>query len=173
MKTGLNVIIYSFLLCVVATLFISINFIYKDLFKVKYEELPEINNVDVFDSELDNNGINEIIKVSKYKSHLGFQMNYEVDKFKISLQSDSSVFFYLKDNEDIYLRVEKLTNKDYYDSYNKKRIDEIVNGYKYQYQYLRKNKSYFKITIKNLNSEEYSYLDSRFNYMTNSFDILN
>lgn len=173
METGLKFILSFILLCVTATLFIAINFVYKDVFKVKYEELPEINNVEAFDDQLEYMGIIETIRVSKYNSHLGFQMNYEVDKFKISLQSDSSVFFYLKDNEDIYLRVEKLTNKDYYDSYNKKRIDEIVNGYKYQYQYLRKNKSYFKITIKNLNSEEYSYLDSRFNYMTNSFDILN
>lgn len=172
METGLKFILSSFLLCVTATLFIAINFIYKDVFKVEYNKYPEINNVEVFDEKLEYNGIMETIKFAKYKSHLGFQMNYELDKFEPSLQSDSSVYFYLKDNKDIYLKVEKLSRRDYYESYNRENSKKNNNDSIYKYDYLRNNKSYFKITIKNLDNQDYSYLNSKFEYMTNSFDIL-
>lgn len=173
METGLKFILSSILLCITATLFIAINFVYKDIFKVKYEELPEINNVEAFDDQLEYMGITETIRVSKYNSHLGFQMNYEVDKFNVSLQSNSSVYFYLLDNEDIYLRVEKLNKEEYYNSYNKGILEELNNSYKYKYKYLRNNKSYYKLTIKNFDSKDYDYLDLRFKYMSDSFDISN
>ena len=107
METGLKFILSFILLCVTATLFIAINFVYKDVFKVKYEELPEINNVEAFDS------------------------------------------------------------------YNKGILEELNNSYKYKYKYLRNNKSYYKLTIKNFDSKDYGYLDLRFKYMSDSFDILN
>ena len=172
METGLKFILSSFLLCVITTLLIAINFIYKDFFKVEYNKNPEIKNVEVFEEEFEYNGIIEKINVANYKSHLGFQMNYEVDKFKPSLKSDSSVYFYYKDNVDIYLKVEKLNRRDYYDSYNKDNSQKDNNDSIYQYDYLRSDKSYFKITSKNLDNQDYSYLNSRFEYMINSFYIL-
>ena len=99
-------------------------------------------------------------------------MNYELDKFKPSLKSDSSVYFYYKHNVDIYLKVEKLNRRDYYDSYNKDNSKNDNNDSIYQYDYLRSDKSYFKITFKNLDNQDYSYLNSRFEYMINSFYIL-
>lgn len=172
METGLKFILSSFLLCVITTLLIAINFIYKDFFEVEYNKNPEIKNVEVFEEEFEYNGIIEKIKVANYKSHFGFQMNYELDKFKPSLKSDSSVYFYYKDNVDIYLKVEKLNRRDYYDSYNKDNSQKDNNDSIYQYDYLRSDKSYFKITFKNLDNQDYSYLNSRFEYMINSFYIL-
>ena len=104
---------------------------------------------------------------------LSFTDLIELDKFNVSLQSNSSVYFYLLDNEDIYLRVEKLNKEEYYDSYNKGILEELNNSYKYKYKYLRNNKSYYKLTIKNFDSKDYGYLDLRFKYMSDSFDILN
>ncbi len=172
MKTGLKIIFSSLLICIIITLIIVINFLYGGIFKVNYNHQPEIQSVETFESKINIKGIDEIIKVSKYKSHLGFEINYEVDKFRVSLQSDASVYFYLRDNKEIYLRIEKVNEKDYYESYNMNIFNETINNFNYNYTYLKDNETYFKITIKNAVDSKYDDLNERFNYMVENFYII-
>lgn len=173
MKTGLSIILSSIILCVITTLFISINFIYDDAFKVKYKNIKEVSNIESFQTKIDYNGNTETINASIYKSHLGFQINYDVDKFDVSLKSNSSVYFYYIDNKEVYLKIEKMNKKEYYESYNNDNHEYSINGYNYNYKYLKNNKSYYKLTIKNLDSNNNTNLDARFSYMIETFYILN
>jgi hypothetical protein len=143
-----------------------------------------LNNVSVHDYNNDTNGTfekfndviyiegeEETINVAKYNSHLGFSINYDVDLFSLNVKNDSRIIISFKEDNTIYLSIEKLEKNDYLELYKKESISKEVDNYMYNYTYLRNNNSYYRLTTVVPNNSEYEDLYIRLNYMIDSFTI--
>lgn len=122
-------------------------------------------------------GMEETLNVKTYSSHKKFQMDYDIDYFS-PIKSDTSIIF--KDTKDlgIYIEVESLKEKDYFQEYNKYleteenyKDEKEVDGYTYEYKFLRANGVFLRVTKCLKDDSEFDGMNIRMNYMINSLYI--
>lgn len=172
MKNKKSSVFTIVVLIIVISLFIVINITYNKLNNIQISNKNNADNISYDATDIIViKGIEETIKVAKYRSHLGFSLSYDVEKFRPSLLSNGTVEFIYYENKDAKLRVEKLNENDYYEKYQTNRDDEIIDDNKYSYKYMRKNNSYFLLVTIIPNNLEYTDIYTRIDYMTSSFDV--
>lgn len=162
-----NTLLIFVILIVVISLFVSINITHKHKDNTSKNSNVRYEYIDSIMIE----GMKEEIKVSKYNTHLGFSITYDVERFDPVLLSNGIVEFRYINNKDIKLIVEKMTESTYYENYNKNITEEIVDNLKINYQYMKKDNDYFRLIIQVPNNQEYLDCYTRIDYLINSFIV--
>ena len=117
-------------------------------------------------------GKEELITTQKYVSDLNYNMRYDVDNFAVFKYKEQDIYRYLND-EKIVIVIEKSALPNNCETttlemeYNNCMVD--VDNYTDEY-YISKNNETYKLTVKSTNSI-ISGLETRINYMLNSFEI--
>lgn len=117
-------------------------------------------------------GVEEIIYVKKYITHLGFEFNYQNEYFKVSLLSNGSVLIEDLNDSKNYIQIEKVNESDYYREYENlsEKEDLSEDGYLTTYRFYRGNSlTFLKVTkcIKN-DTEHFKGLNVRMDYVIDS-----
>lgn len=116
-------------------------------------------------------GRNESVYVKTYSSHLGFKIDYDIDNFTANHLSNGAVLLANIYDSNIFVKVEKLNEDEYYQQYENLEKEEVIDNYIYTYKFFRGNNIYLKITNCILNNPEYEGLNSRMEYMRNSISF--
>lgn len=117
------------------------------------------------------NGEDINISMREYSSYLGFTVPYDIDKFKVSQLSDSSVLISNLDNSNIYIKIEKMTQNDYYAEYETQQQQVTEGIYIYNYKFFRGNNIYLKITKCIIDNTEYNTLNSIMDYSISNIKL--
>lgn len=118
-------------------------------------------------------GLEEDIVVKNYRTHLGYNFNYETALFNPVLLSNSSIELnYILDST-MYIKFERLTDEVYYDEYEKNNSKEVdIDGYLESYSFYRYKNIFLKVTKRIKNTPEYlESLNVRMQYTLNSISF--
>lgn len=120
-------------------------------------------------------GQEELISTQKYNSTLGYNMRYDIERFKVFKYKEQDIYKFIA-NDQVLVLVEKATlpedcnNEPLEKGYNNcyKMIDDNMEEY-----YLTSNNKTYRILIKCPNTSEYnSGVKARIKYMIGSFEIV-
>lgn len=173
-KKSTNVLLTKFLIFIgVVVLFIIIVFTMKYFF-VDKSDIGINYSTDKKLEYIALKGEKELISTQRYISSLGYNMRYDVERFKVFKYKNQDIYRFI-DNERVLVLVEKSSlpsdcnAEPLENGYNNcyKYIDETMDEY-----YISLNNKTYRILIKTPGGKEFQEgVKVRINYMINSFGI--
>lgn len=169
-------LIIVLLLLLIGIFFIILNF--TDIIKLnkkiitttKVTTTLPLGNNEIFEETIYLEGEKETVKYRTYESYFGYKVNYMVDYFGVATSSNSTIISALTDNTN-YIKIEKVAEL-VYSNESSTLNEEVKDGYKYEYSFIKGNKVYLKITKCYIDSSEYAEgIGTRMDYIINSISI--
>lgn len=165
-----NVIIFIgvIILLIISILLMKYFFVDKNNIKENYSTEKQLVYITL-------EGQDELIATQKYKSTLGYNMRYDIERFKVFKYKEQDIYKF-KANEEVVVLVEKSSlptdcnSKPLETGYNNcfKIIDDSMEEY-----YLTLNNKTYRILVKCPNTPEYREgVKARIRYMLGSFEIV-
>ena len=154
-------------LCIIIILIMKHFFVDKNNIGINYSTDKKLEYIAL-------EGDKELISTQKYVSELGYNMRYDVERFKVFKYKNQDIYKFIE-NEQVLVLVEKSTlpsdcNADPLENgYNNcyKYIDDTMDEY-----YISSNNKTYRILVKTPGGTEYAEgVKVRIQYMINTFEI--
>lgn len=108
------------------------------------------------------------VNVKEYNSYLGFSFDYILEYFSLDILSNNTILLSDLNDENNYLKIEKLNEIDYYKETEKK-DEELVDGFYKKYHFIKGKDLFLKITkCINNNSDILEHFNVGMDYTINS-----
>lgn len=150
----------------------------KDVFRLNKNTTTNVvmdsSNENLIDDKLVVNGKEKDIKVLEVVSHLGFSIRYQDSMFSLTRLSNGAYKFSLINDENNYVLIDKLQEKEYYKAYKELNSKEYIkNNYLISYKFLKGNVlTFLKITKSvNVETQEYEEINANLDYMISSLTL--
>lgn len=176
MKHRGNLIITIFFLVLLIGVFIFVNIFGFDNNNANY--IPKVNkNIEplvkdtLYKDTIYIDGKEITVYTIEYISHLGFKIKYESSKFDIKHLSNGALFITSEEDENNYVKIEKLQQGEYYKQYEKLNLKEdIVDNYLVNYHFLKSGFYNFIKVTKSINKDN-KEIDAHLDYIINSLSF--
>lgn len=130
--------------------------------------VPNIKDI-VYEDYIYHDGVSKKIMVQEYNSHLGFSFRFE-GVFVPRGLSDGSVVVSHKDDDRVFVKIERVTESEYYQKYEE--LGTVVddnNGYLRSYKFFRGGDMTYLMISKMVNDDQ--GLSRSLDYIINSINF--
>ena len=104
----------------------------------------------------------------EYITHLGFKVKYDSSKFNVKHLSNGALLITSEDDENNYVKIDKLQKNDYYKQYEKLNLNEdAVDNYLVNYRFIRGGFYTFIKVTKSIDKNN-KEIDAHLDYIINS-----
>lgn len=107
----------------------------------------------------------------EYISHLGFKVKYDSSKFTVKHLSNGDLLIVSEEDENSYVKIDKLQKSEYYKQYEKLNLKEdIVDNYLVNYSFL-KGGFYTFLKVTKSNNKDNKEIDAHLDFIINSLSF--